>query len=216
MGFNKDTYMKNTSILIPIVLICCLGAIGFLFYKGFQTVNKDQPRSSNPIVLNQDDYSDDDIPADIGNSGEYDVAANDGFRELTPAEREEARRQSKLEEEREAAEAEAARKREAQLSYDAAEAARMERERKARAASSTSVSNGRYLIIAGSFRQKINAEQRVKALRAAGFKDTRLEKFNRGTYAVALAGQTDRFSSAEKLAAEIIGAGFEAKVMRRR
>ena len=208
--------MKNTSILIPIVLICCLGAISFLFYKGFQTVNEDRPRSSNPIVLNQDDYSNDDIPANIGKSAELDAATSDGFRELTPAEREEARRQSKLDEDREAADTEAARKREAQLDAKAAETARKERERKARAANSTSTNNGRYLVIAGSFRQKANAEQRVKDLRTAGFSDTRLERFNRGTYAVALAGQTNRFSSAEQLAAKIVGAGFEAKVMRRR
>jgi hypothetical protein len=208
--------MKNTSILIPIVLICCLGAIGFLFYQGFQTVNKDQPRSSNPIVLNQADYTDEEIPDDIGQSSEYDTLTNDGFRELTPAEREEARRQSRLDEEREATAAEEARKREAQLDEDAAAEARKERERRALEASSTSAGRGRYLVIAGSFRQKANAEQRVKDLRKAGFNDTRLEKFNRGTYAVALAGQTDRFSAAEQLAGQIVGAGFEAKVMRRR
>jgi hypothetical protein len=214
--FNNNTYMRNTSILIPIVLIVCLGALGFLFYKAMQTVDEDRPSSSPPIVLNQADYADDKIPDDIGKSAEYDASANDGFRELTPAEREEARRQSKLDEDREAAAAEEARKREAQLDANAAEAARKERERKAREANSTATGNGRYLVIAGSFRQKANAEQRVKALQSAGFNDTRLEKFNRGTYAVALAGQTNRFTTAEKLAAKIVGAGFEAKVMRRR
>ncbi len=221
--------MKNTSILIPIVLIGCLGALGFLFYKAMQTVDGDNPRSSNQIVLNQEDYSDEKIPDDIGESAdynntasptnessEYDASENDGFRELTPAEREEARRQSRLDEEREAAAEKEARRREAQLDADVAEAARVERERKAKAANSTSTSNGRYLVIAGSFRQKANAEQRVKDLRGAGFNDTRLEKFNRGTFAVALAGQTNRFSAAEKLASQIVGAGFEAKVMRRR
>ncbi len=82
--------MKNTSILIPIILISCLGALGYLFYEAMQTVEGDRPRTSTPIVLNQDDYSDDDIPADIGKSTEYDTSTNDGFRELTPAEREEA------------------------------------------------------------------------------------------------------------------------------
>lgn len=208
--------MKNTSILIPIVLICCLGAIGFLFYKGLQAVDDDRPGSNNPIVLNQGDYTDEAIPEDIGETAGYDASENDGFRELTPAEREEARRQSRLSEEREAADEEAARKREAKLDADAAAAARQERLIKAKAANSTSTGHGRYLVIAGSFRQKANAEQRVKDLRGAGFNDTRLEKFNRGTYAVALAGQTDRFSAAERLAGQIVGAGFEAKVMRRR
>ena len=233
--------MKNTSILIPIVLIGCLGAIGFLFYKGLQAVEADKPRSSSPIVLNQSDYTDEKTPENIGQSSDYDAStnasgnydasasdastndgsnydasANDGFRELTPAEREEARRQSRLEEEREAATEEEARRREAQLDEDTAAAARAERERKARVANSTSTGNGRYLVIAGSFRQKANAERRVKDLRRAGFNDTRLEKFNRGTFAVALAGQTNRFGTAERLANQIVGAGFEAKVMRRR
>ncbi len=253
--------MKNTSILIPIVLICCLVTIGFLFYKAMQVDQENRARSSNAIVLNQEDYNnEDDVPADLGESSDYgattednseaDASANsgqssdygtnngdassdydatagnesstsgdgtnDGFRELTPAEREEARRQSRLDEEREAAEAEAARQREATLDAEAAEAARAERTRQAQAANATSSSYGRYLVIAGSFRQKANAEQRVKDLRNAGFSDTQLKKFNRGTYAVALAGQTDRFSAAERLASQIVGAGFEAKVMRRR
>lgn len=211
--------MKKTSILIPIILISCLLALGFLFYKAMQTMPEDEPRSSRPIVLNQEDYNNgtaEEAPTDIGESAAYDASANDGFRELTPAEREEARRQSRLEEEREAAAEKEAREREARLDAEAAAAAREERERKSREARSTDNPSGQYLVIAGSFRQKSNAEQRVTRLRNAGFTDTRLEKFNRGTFAVALAGQTDRFSAAERLAQRIVGAGFEAKVMRKR
>jgi cell division protein FtsN len=75
---------------------------------------------------------------------------------------------------------------------------------------------GRYLVIAGSFRQRMGAEQRVSRLKKAGFSESTVEKFNRGTYAVALAGQSDRFSEAKNLADKIIKAGFEAQVMRRR
>jgi cell division protein FtsN len=76
--------------------------------------------------------------------------------------------------------------------------------------------DGRYLVIAGSFRQLANAEARVKALRRSGFAETTLEKFNRGTYAVALAGRSDRYSEAARIAERVRAAGFEARVMKRR
>ncbi|MEO0732311.1 MAG: SPOR domain-containing protein, partial [Bacteroidota bacterium] len=83
-------------------------------------------------------------------------------------------------------------------------------------AATTYATDGRYLVIAGSFRQLSGARARVAALKAAGFADTRLERFNRGTFAVALAGQEDRYSEANRLAARIRDKGFEARVMRRR
>jgi hypothetical protein len=209
--------MKNTSILIPIILIGCLAALGFLFYKALQTVEQDNLRGNNTIVLNEADYADEPAPTDIGTTTDYDAAAPPET-PTTPAATNAL--DEMTDEEKRAAELE-----------ELEEAARKAREAEARAAEAededetdTTTPNtvgepngtGRYLVIAGSFRQRVGAEQRVSGLKKAGFKESTVQKFNRGTYAVALAGQSDRFSEAKKLADDIIKAGFEAQVMRRR
>ncbi len=209
--------MKNTSIVIPIILIVCLSVLGFLFIKALQTVGEDRPSGNNTIVLNQADYADEPTPEDVGAGTDYEAIApppinaedneapDNALTEMTEAEKQAAERE------------------------ELAEAARLAREEEARRAANETDDNGtnnnsatepagtgRYLVIAGSFRQRIGAEERVAKLRKAGFKDTTLERFNRGTYAVALAGQSDRYSEATKLATKIREAGFEAEVMRRR
>lgn len=202
--------MKNTSILIPIILIGCLAALGFLFYKALQTVEEDRGRGNNPIVLNEADYAAEPVPADVGATTDYDAAAAEVEDDDILARRE--ARESSEEENRLAAAAELARQEEAARIEDAAPVTTSPGFDTATEPSGS----GRYLVIAGSFRQRANAEQRVTALQRAGFTDTRMEKFNKGTYAVALAGQSDRLAEAEGIAGKLVAAGFEAKVMRRR
>ncbi len=206
--------MKNTSIVIPIILIVCLSALGFLFYKAMQTVEEERTTGNNPIILNEADYADEPTPDDVGATTDYeaiapppiapettdDTSPGNALTEMTEAEKQAAERE------------------------ELAEAARLAREEEARRAANTPAEDtatepagsGRYLVIAGSFRQRSGAEERVASLRKAGFNETTLERFNRGTFAVALAGQSDRYSEATQLAAKIRAAGFEAEVMRRR
>lgn len=218
--------MKNTSILIPIILISCLLALGYLLYQALQTAENNRPNQQ--IVLNADDYADEPAPSDIGQSTDYDAASRNGeivddpnaadiddnaatngnspsYEENQMVEMTAAERQQALEDERR--EAQALAEKEAQNNRIIPAP---------REGASSSRTSGRYLVIAGSFRQKLNAEERVEALISAGFPETRVEYFNRGTYAVALAGQNDRYSIAEQMAANIRKAGIEAKVMRRR
>jgi len=207
--------MKNTSILIPIILIGCLAALGFLFYTALQTVDEDRGRGNNPIVLNEADYAAEPTPTDVGATTDYDAVAAVPDEEVDILVKQAAREKSE-EEARLAAAAERARQEEAdRIKTDTPPATTTATSPDFDKATEPSGS-GRYLVIAGSFRQRANASLRVSALRQAGFTDTRLEKFNRGTYAVALAGQSNRYSEAEQLAGKIVSAGFEAKVMRRR
>ena len=74
----------------------------------------------------------------------------------------------------------------------------------------------KFLVIAGTFRQEINARTRVRNLREAGFADTSLEKFDRGTFAVALVDHSPTYDAAMDLAASVRDAGFEVKVYRKR
>jgi cell division septation protein DedD len=75
---------------------------------------------------------------------------------------------------------------------------------------------GRYLVLAGTFQQLINARTRVRALQQAGFDQTSLEYFDRGTYAVALAGRFPTYDSAGALVEQLRQAGYEAQIMENR
>jgi len=59
--------MKNTSILIPIILIVCLGLLIYLFYAALQATDDNAGTGNNPIVLNQADYADG-SPGDLGDN----------------------------------------------------------------------------------------------------------------------------------------------------
>ncbi|PPK87785.1 sporulation related protein [Neolewinella xylanilytica] len=73
-----------------------------------------------------------------------------------------------------------------------------------------------FLVIAGAFRQEINARTRIRNLREAGFSRTTLENFDRGTYAVALVDRTGSYGEATEMADRVRQAGFEVEVYRKR
>ena len=59
--------MKNTSILIPIILIVCLGALIYLFIAAMNAADNPSGQGGNDrIILNPADYSDDPLPEDLG------------------------------------------------------------------------------------------------------------------------------------------------------
>lgn len=74
-------------------------------------------------------------------------------------------------------------------------------------------SEGQYMVIAGTFRQLSNAERRVSDLINMGYRETRLTKFDRGTYAVALVNRFSSLSSARALERELEAKGIEAEVI---
>ena len=73
-----------------------------------------------------------------------------------------------------------------------------------------------FLVIAGTFRQEMNARRRVSDLMEAGFTRTEMMNFDRGTYAVALVNRSPDYGAARKIADRVRAAGFEATVYRRR
>lgn len=76
--------------------------------------------------------------------------------------------------------------------------------------------NGAYLVIAGSYKQMINAENQVRRLHRKGYKGARVAMFNKGAYAVALVDAFDSFSKADQLSTELNDAGIEAAVHKKR
>ncbi|WP_116106281.1 SPOR domain-containing protein [Lewinella sp. IMCC34191] len=81
---------------------------------------------------------------------------------------------------------------------------------------SNSSNTGNFFVIAGTFRQQINARTRVRNLKSAGFDRTALEIFDRGKYAVALVDHTESYGEAAELAQRVRSAGFEVEVYRKR
>lgn len=202
--------MKNTSIFIPLLLIGCLAALIYLFFAALRAAEEDDGREQAPIVLNEDDYRDpanDPATLDTRN-GEIPPADTGLFTEVPEEEKETT-----------TTPATTTTTDNAPVSTPATTTTTTQTAPSAtttRPATTTATQDGRYLIIAGTFSQLSGAEERVAALRAAGFNDASVEKFNRGKYAVALAGKTDTYRAASSLATRIRDRGFEVRVMKRR
>lgn len=79
----------------------------------------------------------------------------------------------------------------------------------------SSSSTGNYLVLAGSFKQKANAEAQVKRLKKLGFDDALVTSFNGGALAVALVGRFDNSAAANKLASQLEAKGVDAFVKRK-
>ena len=76
-------------------------------------------------------------------------------------------------------------------------------------------STGEYMVVAGSFSQRFNAENQVKYLKDLGYSNASVEIFNNGALASAL---VDRFTSqdaAKRLVSELKGKGVEAIVKKK-
>ncbi len=77
----------------------------------------------------------------------------------------------------------------------------------------TAYAEGQYMVIAGTFRQRTNAERMVRRLQGMGYDQTRLELFNRGRFAVALVNRFSSLTSARQLEQELESKGIEAEVI---
>lgn len=199
--------MKNTSIFIPLLLIACLAALIYLAFAALRAAEENDPGGPAQITLNAEDYQ----PAPTGTDADATLGSDDLTTDAGGDYLEEVPVEERTEEE-----AEDFTDTSGSGSAQTTPATGRPQATTTTTTTPTATANGRYLVIAGSFRQDSGARERVAALRAAGFAETRMERFNRGTYAVALAGQYNRYSSAQALADEIAQRGFEVRVMRRR
>lgn len=75
-----------------------------------------------------------------------------------------------------------------------------------------SVASGQYMVLAGTFKYRNNAEEMVSKLRGMGYTNAAVELFDRGRYAVALVDRFDGLSDAKSLKSELSGKGVEAYV----
>ena len=205
--------MRKTSILIPLILIACLAALGYLIYRAIEDAKVEPGDGNNEIVLNPDDYRQNTDP-ETGNRPDFNL---DNDRQQTdantpppagslgtPTDRDIDDYFPETDDEPIRPTGETASPSPATPPSAQSTTTRPPR---------ITGSGGRYLVLAGTFRQRANAESRVASLKAAGFSDTRVANFDRGTYAVALAGRSNSYGQATDMADRIRRAGFEAVVM---
>ena len=63
----------------------------------------------------------------------------------------------------------------------------------------TSTAEGKHLVIAGNFLQRVNAEQRLQELKKAGFKDVEIVNFDLSEYHTVCAGRFEDVNEARRL-----------------
>ena len=70
------------------------------------------------------------------------------------------------------------------------------------------VDKPKYMVITGSFRQLANARKSMEALVKKGYNDAEVGRFNKGTYACAIAKRTNSLNDANSLVKKLKGQGF--------
>lgn len=75
---------------------------------------------------------------------------------------------------------------------------------------------GDYLVLAGAFKEKANAQTEASRLRKLGYDDAEVSPFNRGTFAVVLVDRFIDVADARKLVNELKAKGVEAYVQEKR
>lgn len=78
---------------------------------------------------------------------------------------------------------------------------------------SASASAGRYMVIAGSFKEMSRAKEQLRRVQKLGYNTARIEKFNRGTYASVLVDRFDQDSQAKALMNTLKSKGLDAMVL---
>lgn len=75
-----------------------------------------------------------------------------------------------------------------------------------------SSNTGKYMVIAGSYRQRVNADNQASKLRGMGYNNTEVTLFDRGTFAVVLVDRFSSYGDAKRLVNELTGKGIDAVV----
>ena len=76
--------------------------------------------------------------------------------------------------------------------------------------------NGAYLVVAGTFRQMINAEQELAKLKAKGYDNASIAKFNKSAYASLIVDRFDTSAEAKSYVKNLKNKGLDAYVHKKR
>lgn len=202
--------MSRLDIITIAIVIACLGALGYLVYKIVSLMNP--PEKAETSI--QDTYPD--ASADASTYTDWQSESDSG----------------QVEEDLDDDAFAAADGQKPASSYDASEldetpAPAAEKPAPSKPAPSattttpksatsgstaTASSGGKYMVLAGSFKQRANADAHVASLRKMGFANAEVSMFNRSAYAVVLVDRFDNYSAAKKLVTDLKAKGVDALV----
>lgn len=203
--------MSRLDTFTVLIVGLCLAALGYLVYK---TIKLRQLKNSSPttsISIQEEDQTTpadaltfddegrivDPIAAEEGDLDDEQLSVNNGT--LVEEEEGSAEEDENLTPAPEPiAEKEAEKAEEVPTSFNAETSA-----------------EGDFMVLAGSFKQKANAEAQVRRLKQMGFDDARVASFNGGSLAVALVGRFKDAKEANKLASQVEAKGIDAFVKRK-
>jgi cell division septation protein DedD len=191
--------MSRLDLLTVFIVAICLGALGFLVYKTVKLMNP--PQQADTSI--SDSYDLDDNAYNWENQP-------DSLTETAPAGEEPAATDNRTGAE------------EAGYTPDepapekpapARPAERREEEPKRVVSTpAASASAGEYLVLAGTFSQRSNADSQAKKLRDMGYDDASVEVFDRGAYAVVMVARFATLRQAGDLVDELKKKGVDAYV----
>lgn len=73
-------------------------------------------------------------------------------------------------------------------------------------------SGGKYMVIAGTFSKKANANTQLRQLKKLGYNNATIENFDRGKYDVILVDRFDNMAAAERLVKDLKAEGIKSYV----
>ncbi|MBR9920742.1 MAG: SPOR domain-containing protein [Bacteroidetes bacterium] len=192
--------MSRLDIFTVAIVAICVLAIVFLLYRTTDLFNSDNPVPPETIDLPEDPVEEQDTtvidPADYDPEYQEGSAASDSaYTETGESVEQEGETQAAKEEKGETEE-----EGESEFSelYKAGGGV------------------GDYLVLAGSFEYRHNADNQAKRLRELGYTDVEVVIFNRGKYATVLVDRFDGLSDANALVTRLDGQNVEAYVHEKR
>lgn len=211
---------------ILIVSICII-ALGFLVFKTVQLMNNDQPNTTRSEILEDDDRN------------EHQMAYNESTRAATdddtpvPGADDQDLDDDELPYDPEEVEAPETNEPESNPDPEprtvttpkASDAGTSGSQPKTQAAPANTTpkggtptsydADGEFMVVAGSFSQRYNAESQVKRLKGLGYQNARVESFNGGALATALVDRFDNYDRAKALENELKGKGVDCFVKKK-
>lgn len=203
--------MSRLDTFTVLIVGLCLAALGYLVYKtiklrelknsspttSISIQDEDKTTPTDTLTFDDEGRIVDPITAEEGDLDDEQLSVNNGT--LVEEEEGSAEEDDSLTSEPEpTAEKETEKEEEVPVSFNAETSAA-----------------GDFMVLAGSFKQKANAEAQVKRLKQMGFDDARVASFNGGSLAVALVGRFADAKEANKLASQVEAKGIDAFVKRK-
>lgn len=181
------------------IVVVCIAALGFLLYRTTNLFGGDkevtQPEATVTDTTSIDPYAYDDYSDSTSILPGTDEDADDN--EVAPYDEDAAEKQSTT------PTSPTSPQRELESTTEARPVAASER-------------TGDYLVLAGSYKVRENAETEVQRLRKLGFENAEVSPFNRGAYAVVLVNRFTDISDAQALVKELKAKGIDSYVQEKR